>query len=217
MNKSALLIACALLPMLSGCGLFDEDKLTSALDITYTEDFEISLPIDAAALCPADADCTGTAAAAPQDQPLKPLEVAIDLDIATLTGNPELASYAGKFKSVNISRIAYAAPDNSLTFDLPPINLYVGPLGTMKGTSAGALKLATIPSIPAKMNASGDAPLEAGNATAISDRFKSLQAAIVTDAAPVIKRGQPFPPSGTNNVKITLYVTFVANPADAIK
>lgn len=206
-------IALLLIPLsLAGCGLFEED----ALDITYTEDFEISLPIDASLLCPAGTDCSGNAVAADQDRPLKPIEIAIPLDIVALTGNAELASYAGKFKSVNISRIAYAAPANTLTFDLPPINLFIGPADIKTGTSTGALKLATIPAIPAKMSATGDAPIEAANAKGISDRIKTLQAAVATEASPVIKRGQPFPPSGTNNLKLTLYVTFVANPTDAL-
>lgn len=211
-----LLIALLAIPF-AGCGLFDEDRLEEALNITYTEDFEIELPIDANALCPAGADCMGEVVESPQNRPLQPIEIAVDLDIVSLTGNAELAQYAGKFRSVGITRIAYAAPNNTLTFDLPPINLYVGPLGTKKGNASGAVKIATIPAIPAKMAASGDAMIDEANKVPASDLVKSLQTALVTDAAPEVKRGQPFPPSGANNLKLTVYVTFTANPADAVK
>jgi hypothetical protein len=206
-----------LLLLTAGCGLFDGDRLEDALNVTYTETFEITLPVNADLLCPPGVDCSEPATASPEDRQLLDLEIPIDLDIPALTGATELNKYTGKFREVSITRIEYNAPQNSLNFDLPPINLFVGPTGAKKSNASGTLLLGTIPVISAGMAASGDAMIEEANRPAISERFKALQASIIGDAKPTVRRGQPFPPKGSNEIKLTIHLTFVANPADAVK
>ena len=205
----AAFVAAPLLISSLACGLFEED----ALDITYTEAFDFEVPVDANDLCQECSDVNGPA---PMEIELQPIEFAVDIDIVTETGQAELADYAGRFKSVNITRIEYQAVDNALTFDLPELKLYLGPLGSEDASSEGVLELATIPSIAAGDSAEGNATINAANAEGVSDYIKSLQTAAVVSTQPKIAAGQDVPPSGDTELKLTVYVTLVANPADAI-
>lgn len=196
------------------CGYFNQDDA----DITYTEDFSFDLPVDADALCPEGQDCGGMAVMSPETRELDPFEFDIEIDIVKETGRDELAQYTGKFKSVNITKIEYTVSDNNLTFDLPPITIYLGPLGSETTDAEGVVAMATIPEISAATNVSdGQAQINAENAEAVSDLIKSLQTKAFASATPVIEEGELFPPTGKANIKATIYVTLVANPIDAIQ
>lgn len=216
MTRRALLILLSSLALclVASCGFFQKDDL----DVTYTEDFTVDLPtIDSATLCPSGVDCTQTAATADMDRELRPIEVDVEVDVVEQTGNKKLADYAGRFKSVNVTKIEYTIKDNSLTLDLPPLDLYLAPTGVSSSSDAKAVKMATIPATPAKMSVTnGNAEIVTANDAAISELIQSLQVTALAHAVPVVKKGQPFPPSGKATLSITLYVTLVANPVDAI-
>ena len=205
----AAFVAAPLLISSLACGLFEEE----ALDITYTEAFDFEVPVDANDLCQSCSDVNGPA---PMDIALMPIEFSVDIDIVTETEKPELADYAGRFKSVNITKIEYEAVDNDLTFDLPELKLFLGPLGSETPESEGVLELATIPTIAAGDSAAGNAVINATNVDGVSDFIKSLQTAVVVSTSPKIAAGQQVPPSGDTELKLTIYITLVANPADAI-
>ena len=202
------------LMVLPSCGYFSKDDL----DVTYTEDFSINLPtIDSNKLCPSGQDCSGQGVTADMDRPLNPIEIDVEVDIVEKTGRKELADYAGKFKSVNISKIEYSIKDNSLTFDIPTANIYLAPAGVKTGSDPKAVLMAVLPETPAGMSVNaGTAMLQAENAAQLSELIQSLQLSAIAEAQPVVKKGQPFPPSGKATLSLTIYVTFVANPADAI-
>ena len=205
----AVFLAAPLLICSLACGLADEE----ALDITYTEAFDFDVPISANDLCDSCSDVEGPAPAAVE---LQPIDIAVDIDIVESTGQPELAEYADRFKSVNITKIEYEAVDNDLTFDIPALTIYLGPKGSETVEDEGVLEMATIPAISAGDSATGNAVINTDNADTVSDYIKSLKTAALARATPTIKEGQTLPPSGDTTLKLTIYVTLVANPADAI-
>lgn len=198
---------------LAACGYFGRDDA----DVSYDVEAPIEFPeFDAAKLCPANQDCEGNAAPAPQERPLDPLDVEVDVDIVKLSGVDELATYSGKFRTITVSKITYSVEPNTLTFDLPAVDLYLAPLGTESSMSNAAVKFATIPPTPAGTVVSEeDATIIVENDAQISDLLKSLQLSALAASTPVVKKGQPFPPSGKAKIKATLFVTFTANALDA--
>ena len=215
-STSLLLLSLTVVGLIA-CGWFGESIQEDDLDVTYTVDFDFDLPVDANVLCPAGADCSAAAIPAPADRELSPIEVNVDLDIVQETGEPKLADYAGKFKRIQISRITYEATGNSLTFDVPPMTLYLGPVGAKKPTEMGVLELATTPTVAKGTNGVQNATINEMNRDKLSALIQSLSVGAIAQATPVVKQGEPFPPSGKVDIKVTIYVTFVANPADAIR
>lgn len=213
-SRLKLSMLSASLLVISACGFFTQDDL----DVEYTEDFSVTLPaIDSAALCPAGQDCTSAAQPVQMDRPLTPIELDVEIDIVEKTGRSELADYAGKFKSVNITKIEYAVKDNTLTFDIPEAGVFLAPAGVKTTTDPGAIRMATIPETIAMTSVdAGLAEINEANAAQLSALIQSLQVTALVQAEPVVKMGQPFPPSGKATLSLTVYVTFTANPADAL-
>lgn len=211
-NTLSIISAALIITSMLACSWSDEQE--EALDVTYQEDFDTDIPINANALCPAGTDCASTSAPAPVDTELQPIDVNFDIDIVEQTGQQKLADYAGKFKSIQVTKIEYEAVENSLTFDLPAFTLYTGPVGTEKTDAEGTYALATIPIIPAGVSAKGEAVVNVENVDDISALIQSLRIAMLAQATPVVKQGQPLPPTGETTVKVVIYVKFVANPAD---
>lgn len=205
---------CAALILMSALACSWSDEQEEILDVTYEEDFDTDIPINADALCPAGTDCSATSAPAPVDTELQPIDVSVDIDIVEQTGQQKLADYAGKFKSIQVTKIEYEAVENNLSFDLPAFTLYTGPVGTEETDAAGTYALATIPVIPAGVSAKGEGVVNAANVQEVSALIQSLRLALLAKATPVVKQGQPLPPTGKTTLKIVVYVKFVANPAD---
>ena len=214
-RRHALLFAIFIALCTPSCGLFSQDDL----DVTYTEDFSFALPaIDSASLCSANQDCDQGVVASDRERPLDPIDLDVEIDIIEKTGRSELADFAGNFRSVTITRIDYALEENTLTFDLPAIDLYLAPLGVSSASNSQAVKMATIPETAAMRTVTeGRAEIDQANAPALSALIQSLKVSAIALAQPVVKVGQPFPPSGRAKLSVTVYVTFVANPTDSIK
>ena len=194
------------------CGLFEDDA-TDLADITFEEDFTIPVPIDASALCPGD--CSGSPVTSPQDRTLMPLNVDVNI-LSTIDDQANLSQYTGKLKRVRVARIDYSVAGNTLTMDVPALTLYVGPQGSKAPGDPGVLAVGTVPSTPPATNVpKGEGTLEPANTEGVSTLLKTLDGVFIVGALPTVRMGQPFPPSGEADVKITLFVEFVANPIDA--
>lgn len=194
------------------CGWFDDD----ATNISYTETIPIEFPIDADALCPEELDCAEDSVEAPTDHPLTAIKNGVDLDIIEISGNKKLEDYVGVFRSIEITQIDYEVKDNELSFDLPPVELYLGPLGAESPSDDGVFELTTIPEIAAKTNKAGAAPVSEASRSATNDLLQSLRLATVIYAKPVVKEGQPLPPSGSTELSLKMKIKFTVNPQDAL-
>jgi len=61
---------------------------------------------------------------------------------------------------IKIKKISYRVDSNTLTIDLPDIELFLGPSGATKKTDAGVVKFGTMPAIAAGTMPAGDVILE---------------------------------------------------------
>lgn len=194
------------------CGWFDDD----VTNISYTETVPLSFSVNADLLCPGDVNCSENTAPAQRNISLKTIEFGAGVDVVELTGNKKLKDFTGVFRSIEITRVHYETSKNSLTFDLPPMKLYMGPAGSSSITDAGVFELAEIPEVPAGTNSSGAATVNRNGRSASSDLLQNLKLGAVLYAKPVIKRGQPFPASGSADLGFKLDIKFTVNPADAL-
>lgn len=209
MERQSMIFLAVLAIFSLACGLIDDEDT----NITYEEEIPQSFTVNADGLCQ---NCPSEQAPAPADQELTPIELAKDIDVVAETGNDKLDDYAGSFRSIEITRIDYKVEGNDLTFDLPPTTLYVGPMGSESKDDEGVVQLATIPSIAAETNKSGTAEVSDSSRSASSDLFKDLKLSSIVYAEPMVKEGQPLPPSGSAKITLTIHVAFTANPQDAI-
>jgi hypothetical protein len=212
MERHSLIFLSVLVLFSLACGLLEDEDT----NVTYPVDFSKSFSIDADQLCP---DCPDETAPAPSDRELDPIEFAAEIDIVEQTGRSELRDYTNAFRSIEITRIDYAVAGNDLTFDLPPTTLYLAPMGVDSKDHEDAVKLATIPAtgvIAAGENKSGKAKVADEGRSASSELLQNLELSTILFAQPVVKEGQPLPPSGSASMKVTIFVEFTANPQDAI-
>ncbi|TXD37582.1 hypothetical protein FRC98_07785 [Lujinxingia vulgaris] len=212
MTRPTLFLIAALGASSLACGFLDEEIAT----ITYEEGIPFDFEVNADALCPPDIDCDAEPQPAPETVELDPIEFDIAVDIVEASGNDDLQGIGERLRSVEITSIDYEITENDLNFELPSIDIYVGPLEATSPEDAGTVLLTTIPATTAGEDASGRAPAVEENLEASSELFKSLQFAALPSSQPRIEEGQPFPPRGSAKVKLTINIKLVANPLDAI-
>ncbi len=191
------------------CGFLDSEIAT----VTYEEGLPVTIPIDANELCPEDRDCTEDSEPSPTNVTLKPIEVSHDVDIVE-AADGDLKDIAQRLRSIEITSIDYHTEDNDLTFDIPELDFYVAPEGTDDIDDDGVIPLTTVPVIDAGEDDSGRAPVEEQNLEPASDLFKELKYALLAEAQPVIREGQPMPPSGDADYELTINIRITANPLD---
>lgn len=212
MTRPMLLLIAALGVSTLACGFLDEELAT----ITYEEGIPFDFEVDANALCPANIDCDVEPQPAVETVELDPIEFDIEVDIVEASGNSELQGIGQRLRSVEITSIDYEITENDLNFELPSIDIFVGPLNSTSVDDDGVVLLTTIPTSAAGEDASGRAPVSDESRSATSDLFKTLQFTALPSSQPRIEEGQPFPPRGAAKVKLTINIKLVANPLDAI-
>jgi len=213
MKRASLIFLSVFILFSLACGLLDDDEVTN---ITHTETIPLSFPINAGALCPSDVDCAGDTTPAPVTTPLDPIDLGTSIDVIELTGNKELGKFKGVFRSIEITQIKYSSLQNTLTFDLPAMTVYMGPQGATSSKDAGVVALTTIPAIAAGSNVNGAVPVTEAGRSKSNDLLQELKLSSIIFAEPVVEKGQPLPPSGSANIKLDIDVKFTVNPLDAI-
>lgn len=200
------------------CGWFDEEEARETATVDYEEGIPFDFDIDADELCPAggEHDCDDDAQPAPEDIELIPIDIHTDIDIVEATGNDELRDVTQRMRSLEITGIDYEAEDNDLTFDLPAVDIFVGPPGTEESDDPDSVHLTTIPTIDAGQNESGTAPVREDAREPSSELFKELEFDLMAEALPVVREGQDFPPSGSAEMELTINIRIVANPTDEL-
>ena len=216
MKRSVLALLATLSIFALACGFFDSEIAT----VTYEGDFPLEFSIDASDLCPSGSDCEDNQQPANEDVELALIEFAIPLDLAEHAtireGGVEVNArdVLSRMRTLEITSIDYVVSDNDLTFDLPPMELYVAPLSVDDPEHSQSIHLTTMPSVPADTDASENAPTRSEAVDPASDLFKTLEFNAIPSAQPVVKEGQPFPPSGSADTEITVNFRITANPLD---
>lgn len=190
------------------CGFLDSEVAT----VTYQEGIPVDIPIDANELCPEDSDCDeeGTA---PTEVPLLPIELSFDVDIVD-AADGDLHNITQRMRSISITSIDYDVEDNDLTFHIPEIDIYVAPEGTESTDDDDVIFLTTLPDVEPGLNPAGTSNVHPENREPASELFKDLQYAVLAEAHPVIKQGEPMPPSGDAEYEMTINIEITANPLD---
>lgn len=107
----------------------------------------------------------------------------------------EVASHAVEF--VRVADVAYSVSMNSLTFDVPRIDVYVGPAGITRETDAGVVAVGSTPAIPAgtlltdgHITVDDDSPARA----TLEDEIRRQQPlTFLVVLAPRLEAGAPMP------------------------
>lgn len=109
--------------------------------------------------------------------------------------------------AIEIQRVAYSASPNSLTIDVPDIEIFWGPEGAAGIDAPGVARLGTIPALPAGTARDGDMSIDAAGSAALSDYVVGVSRRIrffartSVDLAP----GGPLPGGGaTVTVNLTV-------------
>lgn len=147
----------------------------------------------------------------------------VPVNLAQQTSLPPAVASSGVVNSVQVSAVRYWTAANSLKFDLPAIELYVGGQTAMKETDAGVTRLGTLPSIqrdPFKTACAAGTP--GTKATAcdmpLTDDGKRVLGTLARDfktpfnvllvAHLVLRGGDPFP-SGELDLFVQPQIAFV--------
>lgn len=212
MKRASLVFLSVFVIFSLACGLLDDEDT----NVSYTESIPLNFSVNAGALCPEDVDCANDSTPAPADTPLDSIDIGTSIDVVEMSGNQDLEKFKGKFRSIEITQIAYASKNNTLTFDLPAMTVYMGPAGATSSTDAGVVALTTIPAIPAGDNITGTAPVDDAGRSKSNDLLQELKLSSIIFAEPVVKKDQPLPPSGSANINLDIDLKFTANPQDAL-
>jgi hypothetical protein len=148
----------------SGCNLIGSNGLNVNYDLQpqeYAQDFgstmgtfptvscamggdalcqQVPVPSGAAASCdPATMNCVLT-----QD-----VRLTQQVNLSQEQGFPSSVANSSAIDHVTVGAVHYWTPTNTLTIDTPPIDIYVGSQSVMTENDAGAVKLGTLPTLPA--------------------------------------------------------------------
>lgn len=190
----------------NACGIFDKAKASveaaAELPLDATESTKITL--DVSAVLGAAAGQT-TPTELKQDVTTPP--AVVDLN----KSQPDLAKYAnGHIKTVTITKITVQPTTNTLTGDLPALDIYIGP--TDAKSTADGIKVATIPAIKAGSTTAFDAQIDtAAMASAGSKYLAKLAFSQALKGTLQVAAGGKVP-SGKVDLKIDLGVHAVVSP-----
>lgn len=170
---------------ISGCGLLDSEA-TVTIDVpdqTFTFSLDASqvrAQIEQACSCTLQGDEIPAGVNLTQTFSIEIPAQAIDL-----TQNPDLQKYKNqldKVKSVTIKYVRYNLSQNSLNFDLPAAELWIGELSATSISHSSAKKIAVLPSIAAGFTGSGEVSFVTGGRDTLSSFLLSLQFALLGKA-----------------------------------
>ncbi len=189
----AALLAVAVLASSAACSLFGigDDGFDIPISVEHTFDINIDL-----SAMPTSGQVAPERLEIPLNQP--PLSLpAVPVD---LTSQQEINDNKDKLESIEITQITIRPTTNTVTGDLPPIDLYIGPAGATD--IANAIKVAT-----AIIGGEID---DAGMAAA-QQYITTLNFTFIPDATLIVENGDTVP-GGAADLNITLAVTATVDP-----
>lgn len=148
--------------LVSGCILFDNNAVSIDYTLSaqeFNEDFGASpAQVLPSVPCASDATCkvlpataNGTASCdVGAGKCILTVDVTSPPQTVNLTqqsGFPATVANSSAVQQVEVHSVKFWAPTNTLSFDTPPITVWVGPQGIKKETDAGVVQLGTIPTV----------------------------------------------------------------------
>ncbi len=196
--------ACLLLAPLCAC-----DQIAEAIDDNKDK---LDVPIETTHSFPTAFDVgAATGKAAGQKAPAK-IEHDLSVpgqDVDLIKEAPALKNAEGRVKSLEIKRIEAKPTANSVTGTLPSFDLLIGPLG--EKNAANAIKIATIPAIPAKSMAVVAATIDAQGMKDAQAHLTKLRFSQHLVAKLVVNKDDQVP-GGKAALNVTLSLKAVLNP-----
>jgi len=130
-------------------------------------------------------------------------EQSTSIDLSQQIKNNTQASALNK---VALQRMVFNTEENTLNFDTPSMEFYVGPNAATKTTDAGVVFFGTMPSIPHGTKLNGEITVTAAGKSALADRVKNYQTPfrLLAKAALSFASGSPLP-QGRAVVKLKAY------------
>ena len=179
--------------------------------VRITEDMEFDLDVDAALSA---AGVTPTNGKIPAGVPSMPVPIAVKKSL-DLSGQAEIAKYKSKLKEVYINSITVeVVGDNTLTVDIPPVEISMGSAGTTDFSSG---LIGTFPGITAgSKGEKKQMSWESGGQKKASDLIVQFSFAMQAATKLLIKGGLDAP-GGKVRLKVTLDLTFTVNPLTTSK
>ncbi len=206
-RTASLALPLAAVTVLPACDLFNQVAAAAqnAANISVDETESTNVSLDVSALTGALAGQPAPAPGLTQDLALPP--VAVDLN----KSQPNIAKYAnGHIVTLEINKIAVTPSSNTLTADLPALDIYFGP--TTAKTPADGIKVATIPPIKAGSTTAVDATIDAAAMTQAGTKYLSTLAfSQIMDGKLVIATGGMVP-GGKVDLKLDLGLHAVVTP-----
>ncbi len=184
-NAKWLSLVAILVLACGGCGLLDSEA-TVTVDVP---DQTFSFSLDAGQVrsqIEQACSCTLQGGEIPQGVNLnQTFTVELPAQAIDLSQNPDLQKYKDqldKVKAVTIKYVRYTLSQNSLNFDLPAAELWIGALSATSINHSSAKKIAVLPSIAAGFTGTGEVNFVTGGRDTLSSFLLSLQFALLGKA-----------------------------------
>jgi len=193
-----LLLAAMLLTVAPSCALFGFDE-DGGFDLPISASESVVVPVDLSSVpnsgqtAPQDVDI-------PLDLPAQPVDLA--------SASQDLDKNKDKLERLEIKRLNITPQNNSLTRDLPPIDLFIGPFD---GDPNGAVKIATIPSIPAGSTERVVGQIDDAGMDAAQPFLTSLQFSFQPSGTLEVKQGEEIP-GGRADLELLIEVQATVDP-----
>jgi hypothetical protein len=135
-----------------------------------------------------------------------------------LSNNADLKKYieGGKVKKVTVNSVKLTLASNTLTFDLPSVDLYMGPMSAASTADAAAKKIAVLPAINAGTTGLVQVQFTADGKSIMSQFLLSYQFALLGVANIAIDipmtGGNRGVPSGAMAGVVTVSLSFTVDP-----
>lgn len=175
--------------------------------------------------CAADADCCPLLVSAAGidcsmlicDAPTQSCAFAVTVETPPQTVNlkdesPSLSKYSSQnILAITVSSISYTIPRNTLNVDLPPVDLFVAPLGTTTASDPAAIQFGTVPVIRAGSTSPGTVNVGKAGKAAFENIAKNFGTPFVflSRARVVVPGGTPAP---TGALTLTITGRLFAKP-----
>ena len=139
------------------------------------------------------------------------------INLTQQSGFPATVANSSAVQDVQVNQVKFWAPTNTLSFNTPPIAVWVGPQSVMKETDAGAVQFGTIPTVakgqPIQQASAQDVALSDAGKNSLGTFARSFKTPfnVLAVAQIIVHGGDPIP-SGRIDLFVQPTVAFKIIP-----